>query len=361
MKANNKLLKIFLVIFLCSSTLVFSQTSQTLTQDVCAGSFEPYLINPPNPSSTYNWTLSGGGVLSGTSGTSTSITWGSTPGTYTVTAIETDINGCDGDPVIVDVTVISLPAPPSPANVLVCEGGTIPDLFAAGSLPTWYDDPSLSAASQVHQGNYYATGQTAVGTYTYYVTETWNGCEGSAATITLTINSLPPLPGAVDETACEGGVIPDLTATGTSLVWYDDLALTNQVGTGTSFTSPQTTVGVYTYYVTQNDGNCESNPTTVTLTINSFNTIPNAPNVNVCSGNTVPDLIATGVGTSFTWYDDLGLTNQVGVGSPFTTGQTAVGVYTYYVTETQNGCQSPPATVILEIYAIPVTPPIWHN
>ena len=157
MKTQHKLLnRIFVVFFLLASGLVFSQSSQTLTQDVCAGSVEPYLINPPNPSSTYNWTLSGGGVLSGTSGTSTSITWGSTPGTYTVTAIETDVNGCDGDPVIVDVTVISLPAPPTSATVLACEGGTIPNLFAAGSLPTWYDDPSLSAASQVHQGNYYA-------------------------------------------------------------------------------------------------------------------------------------------------------------------------------------------------------------
>ena len=274
MKANNKLLNILLVFFLCSSTLVFSQTSQTLTQDVCAGSVEPYLINPPNPSSTYNWTLSGGGVLSGTSGTSISITWGSTPGTYTVTAIETDVNGCDGDPVIVDVTVISLPAPPTSATVLACEGGTIPDLFAAGFLPTWYDDPSLSAASQVYQGNTYATGQTAVGSYTYYVTETWNGCEGAAAIITLTINSLSSNPVAVDETACEGGVIPDLTATGTSLVWYDDIGLTNQVGTGPSFATGQTTAGVYPYYVTQNGGNCESNPSTVTLQIYAIPVTP---------------------------------------------------------------------------------------
>jgi hypothetical protein len=277
MKTNNKLLnRIFLVLFSLVSILVFSQTSQTLNQDVFAGSVEPYLINPPNPSSTYNWTLSGGGVLSGTSGTSTSITWGSTPGTYTVTAIETDVNGCDGDPVIVDVTVISLPAPPTSATVLACVGGTIPNLFAAGSLPTWYNDPSLSAASQVYQGNYYATGQTAIGSYTYYVTETLNGCEGAAANITLTINSLPPSPVAVDETACEGGVIPNLTATGTSLVWYNDPSLSSasQVGTGASFATGQTTVGIHTYYVTQNGGNCESNSSIVTLEIYAIPVTP---------------------------------------------------------------------------------------
>ena len=51
----------------------------------------------------------------------------------------------------------------------------------------------------------------------------------------------------------------------------------------------------------------------------------------------------------------------MGNNSPFATGQTAVGTYTYYVTETQNGCQSPAAVVTLDIYPIPITPPIWHN
>ena len=45
---------------------------------------------------------------------------------------------------------------------------------------------------------------------------------------------------------------------------------------------------------------------------------------------------------------------MVGTNSPFVTGQTAVGLYTYYVTETQNGCQSPPTTVTLEIYVFQI-------
>ncbi|MAO71302.1 MAG: hypothetical protein CMD02_02185 [Flavobacteriales bacterium] len=88
--------------------------------------------------------------------------------------------------------------------------------------------------------------------------------------------------------------------------------------------------------------------------------MPIASNVNTCFGSPIPDLTAVGVGTSFTWYSDAALTNVVGVNSPFATGQTAVGVYTYYVTETQNGCQSPSTTVTLEIYALPNTGPINH-
>ena len=50
--------------------------------------------------------------------------------------------------------------------------------------------------------------------------------------------------------------------------------LTNVVNNGTNFSTGQTAVGVYTYYVTETNSNgCESN-ISVTLTINAFNTLP---------------------------------------------------------------------------------------
>ena len=71
-------------------------------------------------------------------------------------------------------------------------------------------------------------------------------------------------------------------------------------------------------------------------------------------------MTATGIGTVFTWYSDASLATVVGSNASFATGQTAVGTYTYYVTESQNGCQSPAASVMLEIYATPTTGPISH-
>ena len=59
-----------------------------------------------------------------------------------------------------------------------------------------------------------------------------------------------------------------MTATGTSVVWYFDAALTTVVGNGSSFATGQSAAGVYTYYATQNIINgCESNASTVTLEI----------------------------------------------------------------------------------------------
>ena len=523
MKTKNKLLnRIFLGIFLLTSSVMFAQTNTSPFQTVCAGSVEPYLINPPTPGSTYQWNLTGGGtIINGSTTDNITVNWGVNPGVYIVSVIETDANGCIGLPMTVDVTVDPLPTATIANSQTACLGSTIPDLTAIGSNVTWYSDVNLT--TQLGTGNNFATGQTVVGLYTYYVTETLNGCEGpsvpvtldiyavpaapittnqttcfsssvpdltatgtnitwysdaalttqvgtgsnfatgqtaagiytyyttttdvngceSAATsatldiyalpsspsvsnqtacvgsiipdltatgtniiwysdaaltaqvgtgnnlstgqnsvgiytyyatstdvngcesiassATLEIYALPPAPTANNEVACVGGIIPDLVSTGTIITWYSDASLTTVVGTGTNFASGQTAVGVYTYYLTETNVNgCESVATSVTLTINAFNSLPIASNVNTCFGSTVPDLTAAGVGTSFTWYDDAALTNIVGINSPFVSGQTAVGIYTYYVTETQNGCQSPATTVTLEIYASPNTGPINH-
>ena len=130
MKTKNKLLKrIFLGLFLLSSSVMFAQTNTSPTQTVCAGSLaEPYLINPPTFGSTYQWTLSGGGTLNlGSITDNITVDWGFTPGTYTITVTETDASGCIGLPVIVEVTVDPLPTATIATSQTACLGSAIPD------------------------------------------------------------------------------------------------------------------------------------------------------------------------------------------------------------------------------------------
>jgi hypothetical protein len=111
MNKLNQLLKILVIsILLLVSNQLIAQTNTSPNQNVCAGSLsEPYLINPPTLGSTYLWTLNGGGTLNnGTATDNITVDWGVTLGTFTITVIETDANGCQGDPVTVDVTVIPL-------------------------------------------------------------------------------------------------------------------------------------------------------------------------------------------------------------------------------------------------------------
>ena len=107
-KTNNKFLKAVAVLamFLVSNTII-AQTSTAPTQVVCIGSSEPYLLNPSNSTSTYQWVLSSGGTITtGQGSDAISIDWNMVVGgPHTLTVTETDVNGCVGLPKTVDVTL----------------------------------------------------------------------------------------------------------------------------------------------------------------------------------------------------------------------------------------------------------------
>ena len=252
----------------------------------------------------------------------------------------------------VTLSISPLPAPPVATDTIVCNGDPVPDLTATGTNVEWYSDPTL--VFNVFSGSPYATGITNPGIHTFYVTQNPGGCESPSDTVTLTISSTP-MPTANSDSVCDGGTVPDLVAIGTDIKWYDDVGLTNQVFTGSPFATGETAIGVYTYYVTQTLGGCESVARMVTLSINAIPSAPSGADIDVCFGSPIPDLVATGTGIR--WYDDAALTNLVFTGSPFATGNVAVGTYTYYATQTIAGCESPIAdTIILNINPVPSQP-----
>ena len=81
---------------------------------------------------------------------------------------------------------------------------------------------------------------------------------------------------------------------------------------------------------------------------------PTASDQVACAGGFIPNLTATG--TDIKWYSDAGLSNLVYSGTPFTTGQTTAGVYTYYCTQTIGGTESSAIEVTLTILSFPADP-----
>jgi len=273
MKSKNKLLKaIAIIAMLLGSNQLIAQTDTSSTQTVCAGSLaEPYLINPPTPGSTYAWSLSGGGtIIPGSSSDNITVDWGVTPGTYTITVTETDINGCIGAPVTVTVTVIPLPTATIATSQTACLGSVIPDLFAIGANVNWYSDAALT--TNVFTGNSFATGQTAVGVHTYYVTESLNGCEGPSVPVTLEIYTLPVVAATADQTICNGYAPSSLNASSANTGTYSwvDAAdpLATVLGTGSNFPPPPlTTTTTYTVTFTETSSGCTAS-SDVTITVN---------------------------------------------------------------------------------------------
>ncbi len=108
----------------------------------------------------------------------------------------------------------------------------------------------------------------------------------------IKVGTTPAEPLAESAGACVGNVVPDLTAQGEGIKWYSDEALTQLVNEGSVYSTGETEAGVYTYFVTQTIGGCESPAVSTTLTISNYPAVVFEPVTPVCV-NTAPFIINT--------------------------------------------------------------------
>ncbi|MGF1584718.1 MAG: DUF2341 domain-containing protein, partial [Bacteroidales bacterium] len=107
------------------------------------------------------------------------------PGNYDITYTYTDALACQGV-ITKTITVIADPLAPDVAvDYIVTCASNVANLEASGTNLKWYSDAGLT--TPVHTGTPFMTGITSPGTYTYYVTQTINGCESPAQVVTLEV------------------------------------------------------------------------------------------------------------------------------------------------------------------------------
>ena len=112
-------------------------------------------------------------------------------------------------------------------------------------------------------------------------------------------------------------------------------------------------IGAGLYGVTVLDINNCSVTESITLTGTSVpNTLTVGPSQVVCYGEALIQLSALPVTDSTSWYGDELLTDLLEV-SPVLTPSSEPGVYVYYVTDTQEGCESEAAEVTVEVKPLP--------
>lgn len=245
------------------------------------------------------------------------------------------------------------------ADNSICLGNNI-QFTSTGTNVQWFSDAALT--NQIAAGNSYITTPASATTYNYYVIQTdANNCTSAPVQTSLVVNPLPFAPLTSNQSVCRFQSNPALTAVGTNIIWYSNTTLTTQVAIGNSFTPSNTLPGNYNYYATQTDANgCVSASSVAMLTINPLPAIPNAVSQVVCDYDAIPALTATG--TNIQWYSNPSLTTHVASGNIFNTGNTAPGVYSYYLTQTDaNGCTSASNMVSLVINATPTAPVISGN
>ena len=259
-----------------------------------------------------------------------------------------------------DTVTVYVEEPASPTvgtDTTYCYADPMEDLWAlpgSGGTIEWWGDPGMT--DYLGSGTSFGPSST-VGTTTYYVTET-TSCTSAPATVTITVKPLTI--GTTKNigmqscgTDCDGFIVLIFT-TGTppfEVSWYDDSETLIQTGVATTTdTLSNLCAGSYTVVATEIGlDNC---PFSATYNIISEGDEVSPPTAGTdaiyCFGDSMVDLTASGDGGELNWYTDEELTEWVGTGATFPP-LTLIGETTYYVTQTEDDCESDPAEVMVTI------------
>ncbi len=259
----------------------------------------------------------------------------------TYTYYVTNTNGtCESD--FVEVTVIvsgcTVEAPEVTSTVDYCVGDVATPLLAEGTDLKWYNSATGTGGSATVP----TPSTVAAGTTTYYVSQT-DVCESPRASITVNVYDKPNQPTVKDITACEGDVIPALSAIGTDISWYDELE---------TLISPIVPEASGVFYATQTINGCESDKATLTVEINSAPSVPIVADASqtLCEGEVATFTAIIDKDATPKW------TNEDGTVVSTTFEYTTSTPGTYYVSQSDGTCSSIEKDVVLYIKPIPEAP-----
>ncbi len=259
------------------------------------------------------------------------------------------LNGCEGPRALITVTVNPVPAPPAVNSpVIYCFNAPVAALAATGSNLLWYSTATGGTGSTTAPPASSATD----GTFAYYVSQTLNGCESGRAVINVTVHPETPAPAVVSPVGyCQNSPAQALSATGSNLQWYS-VPVGGTAGTVAPIPSTANS-GSQLYYVSQTLNGCESQRAVINVNIGPAPAAPvvSSP-VTYCQFATAAALSATG--TNLLWYT--AATGGTGTATAPTPSTASAGTSSWYVSQTQNGCEGPRSQIQVIVNAAPAAP-----
>jgi len=318
---------------------------EDIDQEICTGSgisITPTVGTIP-AGTTYSWdaptSSPSGAITGGTSGTdettiadSELLNSTNSPAvlTYTVTPITTD--DCTSDPFTVSVTVNPLGQVDNPGDQEFCNNDNISINFTTDNTGgdttySWTNTNSAIGLSNSGTGNLNVTATNTTNdpiTSSVTVTPSFEGCDGTPQTFTITVNPAPQLDDPSDQIIFTGESTTAVTLTssvnGVTYSWSANEPTGNLIGlsqsSGTSNQIPSETLVndtsgplVLTYTITPilEGVDCDAVTEEYTITINPPVTMLSIEDQVVCNGDDVNvdfESANSGGSTTFEWTND---------------------------------------------------------
>ncbi len=254
-------------------------------------------------------------------------------GSYSVTV--TDAGGCSGTSAAVNVVRNTRPAPAVTAGgpTTFCQGGNVTLTAPAGFVNYLWSNGATTRAITV----------TSAGSYSVTTTDA-NGCSGSSAATSVTVNAnpAPTVAAGGPTTFCQGESVTLSAPTGYTSYRWSNGATTREITV--------TAAGSYTVTVTNSSG-CSGTSAATAVTVNTTPTPTISANgpTTFCQGGNVTLSAPTGF-SSYRWSNGA-TTREITV--------TATGSFTVTVTGS-NGCSGVSAATAVTVNATPA-PAITPN
>ena len=314
-------------------------------------------------------TYSGPGVSAST-GTSYSFDPGNAGGPGTKAITYTLPNGCSATS---NIEVYPIPANPSTGSpITACANiNAVLSATGSGSGDIVFYNSSLVEIARKTMGTPLQThdlGQLAIGNYTYYAEEDNGNCVSARVPITVDVFAPPQSPSVnTPVNVCEGeNVILSATGSGSGdLVFYNsgftELARKTMGAALQTHNTGAIAVGTHSFYVTEDDGRCESNPVLITANVSALPSDPGNNTSSVICEDQDVILSATGSGSGDLVFFNIAMTEiaRKTMGSTTQThnlGLLSVGNHSYFVAEDDGTCESNKVTIALSIAALPTEP-----
>ena len=266
------------------------------------------------------------------------------------------------------ITISPLPSM-SVTSQTICSGSSISNIYAnttfGANSYSWTTSSvvgisgnSSSSGNSLHQTLTSTNTSPTLVSYTVTPTFTFNSvmCTGSGASVSIIVNPIPSM-SVTSQTICSGSSISAIvsnTIGGANSYSWTTSSVVGIIGNSSSsgnsvhqtLTSTNTSPTLVSYTVTptftSNSVMCTGNGASVDIVVNPLPTTPSGTiSQNFTQGQTLSNLQVTG--TNLIWYaNQPDATNHV---NPIANNTVLVNGSTYYVTQTNNGCESSPLAI----------------